>query len=110
MGVSISKWNDKQENLKQTDSGAFLFRLDNMKNYKILKPNLAVFSASDHSSFLTYGNNGDGCGIFLRYDYLTKGGHENHTTKVYNVDSKYFLSTEEEFQIEYVEVYNIIFN
>ena len=83
-----------------------------MKNYKILKPNFAIFSASDHSSFLTYGNNGhgDGCGIFLRDNFLTNGGHENHTSKVYDADSKYCLSTEENYNVEEVEVYNIIFN
>jgi len=80
-----------------------------MKNYKILKSNFAIFSASDHSSFLTYGNNGDVCGIFLRNNYLTKGGHENHKSRVYNVDSQYCLSTEENFEIEEIEVYNIIF-
>jgi hypothetical protein len=111
-GFTFGKWNDKQRALTQTDSEAFLFSLDNMKNYKILKPNFAIFSASDHSSFLTYGNNGDGdgCGIFLRDNFLTKGGHENHTSKVYDVDSKYCLSTEKDFNVEEVEVYNIIFN
>ena len=81
-----------------------------MKKYKILKPNLAIVSVSDHSSFLTYGNNGDGCGIFLRDNFLTNGGHEDHASKVYDADSKYCLSTEENFEIEEVEVYNIIFN
>ena len=111
-GFTFGKWNDKQGALTQKDSEAFLFSLDNMKNYKILKPNFAIFSASDHSSFLTYGNNGDGdgCGIFLRDNFLTKGGHENHTSKVYDVDSKYCLSTEKKFNVEEVEVYNIIFN
>jgi hypothetical protein len=110
-GFTFGKWNDKQGILK-TDTEAFLFSLNNMKKYKILKPNFAIFSASDHSSFLTYGNNGDGdgCGIFLRDNFLTNGGHENHTSKVYDADSKYCLSTEENFNVEEVEVYNIIFN
>jgi len=110
-GFTFGKWDDKEGTLIQEDSKAFLFSLDNMKNYKILKSNFAIFSASDHSSFLAYGNNGDGdgCGIYLRNNYLTKGGHENHASKVYNVDSPYCLSTEENFEIEEVEVYNIIF-
>ena len=107
-GFTFGKWNDKQGILK-TDIEAFLFSLNNMKKYKILKPNLAIVSVSDHSSFLTYGNNGDGCGIFLRDNFLTNGGHENHTSKVYDADSKYCLSTEENFNVEEVEVYYIIF-
>ena len=109
-GFTFGEWNDKEGILKQTDSEAFLFSLDNMKKYKILKPNLAIASYSDHSSFLTYGNNGDGCGIYLKNNFLTKGGHENHASKAYNTDSKYCLSTEEDFSVEEVEVYNIIFN
>jgi len=109
-GFTFGEWNDKEGILKQTDSEAFLFSLDNMKNYKILKPNLAIASYSDHSSFLTYGNNGDGCGIYLKNNFLTKGGHENHASKAYNTDSKYCLSTEEDFSVEEVEVYSIIFN
>lgn len=109
-GFTFGEWNDKEGILKQTDSEAFLFSLDNMKKYKILKPNLAIASYSDHSSFLTYGNNGDGCGIYLKNNFLTKGGHENHASKAYNTDSKYCLSTEEDFSVEEVEVYSIIFN
>jgi hypothetical protein len=109
-GFTFGKWNDKQGIFKQTDSEAFLFSLNNMKKYKILKPNLAIASYSDHSSFLTYGNNGDGCGIYLKNNFLTNGGHENHSSKAYDADSQYCLSTEENFSVEEVEVYNIIFN
>ena len=108
-GFTFGKWSDKQGILKQADSEAFLFSLNNMKKYKILKPNLAIASYSDHSSFLTYGNNGDGCGIYLKNNFLTEGGKENHTSKVYNVDSQYCLSTEENFSVEEVEVYYILF-
>ena len=80
-----------------------------MQNYKILKPKLAIASYSEHSSLLTYGNNGDGCGIYLKNNFLTNGGHENHASKVYNIDTKYCLSTEENFRVEEVEVYSIIF-
>ena len=107
-GFTFGKWNDKQKIPNQTDSEAFLFSLNNMKKYKILKPNLAIASYSDHSSFLTYGNNGDGCGIYLKNNFLTEGGKENHTSKVYNVDSQYCLSTEENFSVEEVEVYYIL--
>ena len=69
-GFTFGEWNDKEGILKQTDSEAFLFSLDNMKKYKILKPNLAIASYSDHSSFLTYGNNGDGCGIYLKNNFF----------------------------------------
>ena len=111
-GFTFGKWNDEKGFLIQKDSEAFLFSLDNMKNYKILKPNFAIFSATDHSSFLGYGCSGDGkaYGIFLRDNYLTKGGGENHTSRVYNIDSQNCLSTEKDFYVEEVEVYNIIFN
>ena len=108
-GFTFGKWNDKNKISNQTDPEAFLFSLDNMKNYKILKPKLAIASYSDHSSLLTYGNNGDGCGIYLKNNFLTNGGHENHTSKVYNIDTKYCLSKEENFNVEEVEVYSIIF-
>ena len=81
-----------------------------MEKYNILKPELAVCCYSDHSSFLTYGNNADSCGIFLYDNFLQKkNGNENHKSRVYNVTSDYCLSGENCFNVEEVEVFNVTF-
>ena len=108
-GFSFREWTDKKGILRQEDKDAFLFSLDNKQKYKILKPNLAIGCYSDHSSFLTYGNNADSCGIFLYNNFLIKGGEENLSSKVYDVNSDYCLSGENKFKVEEVEVFRVIF-
>ena len=110
-GFSFVEWSDKIGTKRLTDKNAFLYSLDNMKKYNILKPELAVCCYSDHSSFLTYGNNADLCGIFLFNNFLNeKKGNENHKSRVYNVTSDYCLSGENTFKVEEVEVFNITFD
>lgn len=90
------------------DNSAFLFSLNEMKKYNILKPELAIrcFSGSD---FLAYGNNCDGYGIFLKPNFKKNKGVENHSTRVYDVPSDYCLSGEYRFDVEEVEVFQIIY-
>ena len=79
-----------------------------MKKYKILKPQYAIDSSSD-GYYLIYGYNLDGCGIYLYSKYFQKGTKEDHSTRVYDVPSDYCLSGYSFFDIEEVEVYQIIF-
>ena len=58
-GFSFAELTDKKGILRLKDINAFLFSLDNIKKYNIIKPELAIGCYSDHSSFLTYGNNAD---------------------------------------------------
>ena len=108
-GFSFREWTDKKGILRLDDKEAFLFSLDNKKKYKILKSNLAICCYSDHSSFLTYGNNADSCGIYLNNLYLKAGGNENHHSRVYDVDSDFCFSGEKKFKVEDVEVFSVIF-
>ena len=109
-GFSFVEWSDKIGMKRLKDINAFLYSLDNMEKYNILKPELAVCCYSNHSSFLTYGNNADSCGIFLYDNFLQKkNGNENHKSRVYNVTSDYCLSGENCFNVEEVEVFNVTF-
>ena len=69
-GFSFREWTDQRGILRIKDKEAFLYSLDNMKKYKILKPEVAIGCYSDHSSFLTYGNKADSCGIYLNTNFL----------------------------------------
>lgn len=109
-GFSLAEWSDKIGIKRLKDNNAFLYSLDNMEKYNILKPELAICCYSDHSSFLTYGNNADSCGIYF-YDYFlqNKNGNENQKSRVYNVTSDYCLSGENTFNVEEVEVFSVTF-
>ena len=108
-GFSKIEWKDDYGTIRLKDNNAFLFSLDNMKKYNILKPEVAIACYPDQYC-LVYGNNGDGKGIYLSssflYDYCT----ENQSNRVYDVSSDYCLSGENEFLVEEVEVYQIIFD
>ena len=93
------------------DNNAFLFSLDQLQKYEILKPEYALCCDPESEFYLIYGNNWDGCGI-----YLYSGGNklvckatENHKSRVYDVSSYYCLSGENHFDVEEIEVYQIIF-
>ena len=79
-----------------------------MKKYNILKPESAIECYPDNC--LVYGNNRDSCGVCLEKNFLkTKDNFENHKTRVYNVPSDFCLSGENEFEVEEVEVYQVIY-
>ena len=80
-----------------------------MQKYKILKPEVAISCYPDEDC-LVYGNNSDSAGIFLYRSFLkSKNNTENHKTRVYNVPSDYCLTGENYFEVEEVEVYQVIF-
>ena len=80
-----------------------------MKKYNILKPELAIACYPKENS-LVYGNNGDGNGIYLTKSFLNDYSIEDHSNRVYDVSSDFCLSGQNEFLVEEVEVYQIIFD
>ena len=105
-GFTMVEWINKFQILK--DNNAFLFSLDNMNKYKILKSKLAI-GCDPYNYLLIYGNDHDGKGLFLFSGFLSRKNKENNSTRVYDVPSNYCLSGEEEFYVEEVEVYQIRF-
>ena len=90
------------------DNSAFLFSLNEMKKYNILKPEGAI-KCYENWDFLAYGNNSDFKGIYLETNFKENKGVENHSNRVYDVSSDYCLSGEKEFDVEEVEVFQIIY-
>ena len=79
-----------------------------MQKYNILKPELAMYCNPNYC--LIYGNNKDGCGVALYRNFLkVKTNFENHKSRVYNIPSDYCLTDEYNFEVEEVEVYQIIY-
>ena len=105
-GFTKVDWDESGTN--KNDPNAFLFSLDNKCKYKILKSNLAFAYYS--SEPLVYGNDGDGKGIYLKENFLKdKYNNEDHSTRVYDVPSDYCLTGENNFEVEEVEIFQIIY-
>ena len=79
-----------------------------MKIYAVLRAEIAICCYPYYHT-LVYGNNGDGGGIYLRGNFLKAKNHESHFNRAYDVPSNYYLSGGEEFEVEEVEVYQVIF-
>jgi hypothetical protein len=107
-GYTKAEWTDKKGVLRLYDNTAFLYSLDNMEKYNILKPELAI-CCYPGDNCIVYGNNSDNNGICLRPNFLTKINLESHGSRVYDVPQNCYLSGEKMFTIEDVEVYQIIF-
>ncbi len=107
-GFSTAQWTNKNGEIKLYDKTAFLFSLDDMKKYNILKPELAI-KCFPEEACLVYGNNYDGYGIILYDNFLKINNKENHKSRVYNVPSDFCLSGENYFEVEEVEVYQVIY-
>ena len=84
-----------------------MFSLDNKCKYKILKSKLA-FAYFDGNP-LTYGNDYDSKGIYLNNNFLKFNNREDQSTRVYDVPSDYCLTGEKNFEVEEVEIFQIIF-
>ena len=109
-GFSTAQWTNKKGDIKLYDKTAFLFSLDDMKKYNILKPELAI-ACYPNEACLVYGfNEEDNSGIALLNNFLeVKDNFENHYSRVYNVPSDFYLSGENYFEVEEVEVYQVIY-
>ena len=112
-GFTKCEW--KNEDIIIEDQDAFLFSLDYLEKYKILKPCYAISCATD-GFYLIFGNNLDGCGIYLdedRFNFKNKPPlllKENHSTKVYDIPSNFYLTGESCSEVEEIEVFQIIFS
>ena len=107
-GFTKVDWTD-ENGTRKNDPNAFLFSLDNKCEYKILKSNLAFYYYS--SNPLVYGNNSDGKGIYLNNNFLKDNTNvEDHSTKVYDMPSDYCLTGDKNFDVEEVEIFQIILN
>ena len=106
-GFTKVNWTDESAT-KKNDPNAFLFSLDNKCKYKILKSDLAFVYFGRNP--LVYGNDSDGKGIYLNENFLKdKYNTEDHSTRVYDVPSNYCLTGEKNFEVEEVEIFQIIF-
>ena len=111
-GFAKNEWKNEKKLIH--DSDAFLSSLDYLEKYKILKPDYALFSVTD-GFYLIYGNNLDGCGLYLDEDRYNNQHmppllvKENHSTKVYDIPSNYYLTGESCSEVEDIEVFQIIF-
>ena len=78
-----------------------------MEKYNILNSTIAFACYSTET--LVYGNHHDSKGIYLFNNFLTKKNEENQSTKAYNVTSDYCLTNQAKFEVEEVEIYQILF-
>ena len=111
-GFTKSDW--KNEDIIIEDQDAFLFSLDYFEKFKMLKPDYAIGCATG-GFYLIFGNNLDGCGIYLTEDrHNTKYMpplllKEDHSTKVYDIPSNCYLTGESCSEVQEIEVFQIIF-
>ena len=68
-GFTTAEWNDKNGVQRIYDNKAFLFSLDNIQKYIILKPEIAI-ACYPNDNCLVYGNKGDSCGICIAPGFL----------------------------------------
>ena len=104
-GFSNAEWTEKLG--FKYDKTAFLFSLNSMEKFKILKPEKSIHCVNNY--LLMYGNSDQGDGIYINNDCFKNFGYENHFTKVYDVPSDYYLTGENIFEIEEIEFYQIKF-
>ena len=105
-GFTMVEWENKYKIYK--DNNAFLFSLDNMKKYSVVKSKSAI-DCDPPKYFLIYGNNFDGKGMYFASGFFKNACRENQSTKVYDVPSDHCLSGENDFYVDEVEVYNLAF-
>lgn len=107
-GFSKAEWTDQRGRIKLRDENAFLFSLDNKKKYNVIKPDIAI-SCYPEAYTLVYGNKDDRYGVRLFSHFLSKKNYENLSSGVYDVPSDKCLSGSNKFEIEDVEVFQVIF-
>ena len=82
-----------------------------MEKYNILNSTFAFGCYPNYT--LVYGNAGDSKGIYLSNNFfivkIFPCNREDQPTKVYDVPSDHCLTNETIFEVEEVEVYQIIF-
>lgn len=93
--------------VSKRDNAAFLFNLDLKKIYNIRKEYVTYALDSDDFFTLCFGD-GD---LLLRDQFLTKGGTSNFPAYYGDENTKdnELTNGEEEFEIKYFEMYNVLF-
>ena len=107
-GFSKGKLTDEKETIKIKDEKAFVYSLNKLKKYDVLKSDIAV--SFYHKDFLLmYGNNNDRYGLRIHNNFLNEKNYENFDNKSYDTPEKYCFTGKNDFSIEELEIYLIIF-
>ena len=107
-GFTKANWTDKNGKIKIKDESAFIYSLNKLKKYDVLLPDIAIACyPSDY--LLMYGNNFDRYGLRIYSGFLEKGNYENFKNKSYDTNDQFCLSGENEFYVDELEVFLIIF-
>ena len=87
------------------DDKAFLFSLDKLKKYDIKKPEYAMYYLQSHGPCIGYT-----CDIYLNDGFLKRNDNceRNSSYYTYDVPSDVELTGESKFEVEEVEVYQIL--
>ena len=107
-GFTKAEWTDQKGKVILKDENSFLYSIDNKEKYDILKSESAI-SCYPYDYTLVYGNKQDRYGIRLFSRFLEKSSYENLASKVYNVPQEICLSGKNKFEVEEVEIFQIIF-
>ena len=93
------------ENFKQADDKAFLFNLDKMKIYKSKGSFFSIWNYNGNSIDF-----GSGTDLRIFHEYFHKQNYTNQANDDYNYDEKFALNGEKNFDIKYLELYQVFFN
>ena len=107
-GFTKANWTDKKGKIKIKDESAFIFSLNKLKKYDVLQSDIAIACYPD-GYLLMYGNNFDRYGLRIYSGFLEKGNYENFKNKSYDTNDPFCLSGENEFYVDELEVFLIIF-
>ena len=107
-GFTKANWTDKNGKIKIKDESAFIYSLNKLKKYDVLNSDIAIACyPSDY--LLMYGNNFDRYGLRIYSGFLEKGNYENFKNKSYDTNDQFCLSGENEFYVDELEVFLIVF-
>ena len=107
-GFTKAEWTNKKGKIRLKDENTFLFSLNNGEKYNILEPDKAISCYPDDLT-LVYGNKEDRYGIRLFSNFLEKTCYENLKNRVFDVPSEYCLTGYNKFNVQEVEVFQVIF-
>ena len=107
-GFSTAEWTDKKGKIQIKDESAFVYSLDKLEKYDVLKPEIAVVCYPTNF-IIMYGNGFNRYGLRIPSKFLEKGSYENFDNRSYDTPDKYCLNGESEFNVDELEVFQIIF-
>ena len=107
-GFSKAQWTDKKGKINIKDESAFVYSLDKLEKYDVLKPDIAIACFPD-DYLLMYGNGFNRYGLRIFSGFLDKKNYENFNNKSYNTPNEYCLSGRNDFYVKELEIFQIIF-